>query len=272
MSLIRHRRWFAGLILGLGLGSAASSSAQTPLPPLPALPPQVEPVRAQAGPNVALSPVYRPLPPIVEVPPEGVRPNWAPAPIDPVALERISHPPFAEKKERSWHWRRVQGRLLGYPEEYEPRPLGSSLYEHGKIMVANGAAARLVLYQYDFLDGTSELNQRGIDQLAKFTLQLAASPFPLMVERTPADPTLAERRRYAVLAKLAASPCPLPSDRVLVGVPIPNGMSGLDAYIIGNNSLSRTQNYGPAIPLQSSGVNSPSGVSSGGGGGAGITP
>jgi hypothetical protein len=41
-------------------------------------------------------------------------------------------------------------------------------------------------------------------------------------------------------------------------------MSGIDAHIIGSNSLTRTQQYGPPIPLQSNGVNSPSGVTSGG--------
>ena len=266
MSLIRRRRWVAGFILGLG--PATSASAQD-LPP--ALPPPSGPPGAEAAPMPPSPPLLRPVPPMVVVPPEGKRPIWAPAPIDPVALERWHRPWFFQKKEQSWHWRRVQGKFLGYPEEFEPRPLGSSLYEHGKIMVANGAAARLVLYQYDFLDGTSELNQRGLDQLAKFTAQLSVSPFPLLVERTPGDPVLAERRRYAVLARLATGPCPLPSDRVLVGVPAAHGMSGVDAYIIGNNSLSRTQGYGPPIPLQSNGVNSPSGVTSGGGG-TGIGP
>ena len=138
------------------------------------------------------------------------------------------------------------------------------MYEHGKIMVANAAAARLVLYQYDFVDGTSELNTRGMDQLAKFTAQLANSPFPLIVERTTLDPSLADRRRYAVLARLAAGPYPMPSDRVLVGIPSATGMSGIDAQIIGANALTRTGQYGPPIPLQSSGVNSPSGSSSSG--------
>jgi hypothetical protein len=276
MSLIRRRRWVAGFILGLG--PAASSSAQD-LPPV--FPPSSEPPMAQAGPAQAEPtqagpmppppPLVRPFPPVVQVPPGGVGPVWAPNPIDPVALERRHQPKFVEHKERSWHWRRLQGKLLGYPEEYEPRPLGASLYEHGNIMVARAAAARLVLYRYDFLDGTSELSPRGLDQLAKYTAQLAASPFPLIVERTPADPSLAERRRYAVLAKLATGPCPLPSDRVLVGVPAAHGMSGTDAYIIGNNALTRTLNYGPPIPLLSSGVNSPSGGAPGTGG-SGIGP
>ena len=262
MSLIRRRRWVAGFILGMG--SATPSSAQE-LPPV--FPPLAGgPAGAQPGPDISPSPVARPMPPVMLVPPGGVGPIWAPGPIDPIALERRTAG-HVEKKARSWHWRRLQGKFWGYPEEYEPRPLGASVYEHGKIMAANGTAARLVLYDFDFIAGTSELNGRGVDQLAKFTAQLAASPYPLLVERTPADPALAESRRYAVLARLARGPCPLPSDRVLVGVPTPHGMSGIDAYIIGSNALQRTQQYGPPIPLLSNGVNSPSTVTSGSGGG-----
>ncbi len=39
-------------------------------------------------------------------------------------------------------------------------------------------------------------------------------------------------------------------------------MSGIDAQIIGNNAIGRTQQYGPPIPINSNGVNSPSGVTS----------
>ena len=250
MSLIRRRRWFAGIILGLG--PAASSSAQD-IPPV--FPPSGEP----AGPVAEAPPVARPAPTVVEVPPEGMRPTWGPAPLDPIALERKT-PKHVRFKSMSWHWRRLQGKIWGYPEEFEPRPLGAALYDNARMMAANGAAARLVLYQYDFVDGTSELSPRGLDQLAKLSAQLAASPYPLIIERTTANPTLAESRRYAVLAKLAVGPFPVPSERVLVGVPIPHGMSGTDAQIIAGNSLGRTQQYGPPIPILSNGVNSPSGV------------
>ena len=197
MSTNTRRRWVAGMILGLG--SAGPSAAQEIPPALPPLP--GEPLGSQA---TAPSPMFiaRPLPPIVEVPPEGVRPTWAPGPLDPIALQR-HQAPHVDRKSRSWKWRRTQGKFWGYPEEFEPRPLGSSIYETNKIMVANGALARLVLYNYDFLPGTSELSPRGIDQLDRFVPQLAASPFPLIVERTTPDLALSESRRYAVLARLA---------------------------------------------------------------------
>ncbi len=263
MSPIGRRRWVAGFILGLG---AAGPSPAQELPP--ALPPPLDaPPGAVVVPVVDAAPaVVRPIPPLVPVPPEGIRPTWAPTPPDPVALQRFG-PGHVPAKVRSWCWRRLQGRFLGYPEEFEPRPLGASLYDHGRIMASNAAAARLVLYQYDFAGGSSELSPRGLDQLAKLSAQLAVSPFPLIIERTPGDPRLAESRRFAVLARLARGPCPVMSDRVLVGVPIPNGLSGSDAQVIAGNALGRTQQYGPPIPINSNGVNSPSGVTSNSGGG-----
>src|SRR5438270_189787 len=83
-------------------------------------------------------------------------------------------------------------------------------------------------------------------------------PIPVIVERTPEEPALAESRRYAVLAQLARGPMPVTSDRVLIGVPKPVGLTGSDAQIIAGNSLGRTQGYGPPIPINSNGVNSPS--------------
>src|SRR5947209_6132057 len=79
------------------------------------------------------------------------------------------------------------------------------------------AAAPMVLYDYDFVPGTGQLSQRGRDQVAKMAGLLATMPMPLVVERTPATPGLAEARRYAVLAELAGGPYPVGSERVVVG-------------------------------------------------------
>ncbi|WP_435016324.1 hypothetical protein TA3x_003889 [Tundrisphaera sp. TA3] len=249
---IRGRRG-VGLALGLLLppGLAAGQGLPDPLPPLP---PGAGPVLAvEAAPRMITTS------PPVQVPPGGPAPTWAPPPIDPPALYR--HPPkHVDAKARSWRWRRTQGKFWGYPEEYCPRPLGASLYDHGRAMVANGAAARLILLRYDFVDGSSELNDRGIDQLARASVQLASSPYPLLIERDPDHPGLAERRRLTVLAALASGPMPVPSDRVLVGQPIAHGLAGIEAHIINDNALNRTEQYGPPIPINSNGVNSPSGV------------
>jgi hypothetical protein len=258
MSQIGRRVWLAGLILGLG--PAELSTAQDLPPALPPVDPgSLPPLPAATGPAF---PLLRPTPLVNQVPPGGASPIWRPSPPDPVTLERRDQPKHVEHKSLSWKWRRLQGKIWGYPEEFEPRPLGAAMYEAGKIMTANAAQAGLVLHRFDFIEGTSELNARGGDQLAKHAAQLAVSPFPLIIERTPEDPALAESRRYAVLARLARGPSPVQSDRVLVGVPKAHGLSGSDAQVIAGNALGRTQQYGPPIPLNSNGVNSPSGVTS----------
>jgi len=252
MSMIRRGGRAAGAAIVLGLLRASSSPAQglpDPLPSLPSVAPATVPVDAEV----------RQMPPVVLVPPGGIRPTWGLPPVDPIATA-THEPGHVDRKRCSRLWRRLQGKILGYPEDFAPRPLGASLYDHGRAMVANGAAARMTLYHYDFVDGSAELTPRGLDQLAKLGPQLAASPFPLIVERTPGDPILASSRRYAVLAALARGPYPVMSDRVLVGVPIANGLSGPDAQVIAGNALGRTQGYGPPIPINSNGVNSPSGV------------
>jgi len=229
----------------------ASPAAAQDLPePLPA---------ARPGPAARSAAGVIPAPPVVLVPPDGPQPSWAPGAIDPLATARRPPKHLAYKLE-SCRWRRLQARFLGYPEEYAPRPLGAALYDHGRAMAAHGAAARLVLFHYDFVEGTSQLNPRGRDQLVKIAAELAVSPYPLIIERTPEDPALAVARRSAVLAELDGGPMPVPSGRVLVGLPAANGLSGADAQIIAANALNRTQQYGPPIPINSNGVNSPTGV------------
>lgn len=247
-----------GLALVLPPGWAAAQGLPDALPPLPpdaAFPP---------GPTRVVEPVPRVIPtsPVVQVPPTGPQPSWAPPPVDPLAFQQ--HPPkHVDAKLRSRHWRKIQAKFWGYPEEFCPRPLGASLYDHGRTMVANGAAARLTLLRYDFVDGSTQLNSRGQDQLTRAAIQLANSPYPLLIERDPDRPGLAEQRRLAVLAALATGPVPVTSDRVVVGDPIAHGLSGIEAHIIGDNGLNRTEKFGPPIPINSNGVNSPSGVTSG---------
>ena len=264
-----HRAGLAGLIAGLGLGAALPPPARGQQAPPAAMPDALPPLPAAAGPVPIPAPAevatyaapaeVRPTPPVVQVPPSGIRPTWFREADDPVAVERKG-PKHLEFKRCSAAWRRLQGRFYGYPEEFTPRPLGAALYDHNLAMTANAAAARLTLYQFDFVQGSDQLSPRGVEQLARLVPQLLASPFPLIVERTPADPALAARRREAVALRLAQGPCPIPPDRVLVGAPIANGLSGVDAQVIAGNALGRVQQYGPPIPLESNGVNSPTGV------------
>ncbi len=258
-----RRRMLAGLALAALAPAAHAQDAPILIPP--PLPPATAPeaVGYEADP-----PVVRPAPVVVDGPPYEVQTRLEKTPLDPVATAQRG-PHHVWKKIRSWTWRRAQGKMLGYPEEFKPRPLGSSVYAMGRTMASNGAEARLVLYDYDFVPDSAELTERGRDQLAKAAAQLAASPYPLVVERTPKAPALAGERRRVVIEALAASSMPVEADRVLVGQPAPAGMSGNDARIVSVNALNRTQRYGPTIPISANGINSPSGVTSQGLGSAG---
>jgi hypothetical protein len=124
---------------------------------------------------------------------------------------------------------------LGFPEEFNEWPLGSSLYAHARTQVANGNAARMVFYRYDFEEGTARLNMRGRDKLIKVAALLPATFYPVVIERTPTEPGLAEQRRSMLLAELSTAPIPVPPERVLVGPPIAAGLAGVESiYIYGN--------------------------------------
>jgi hypothetical protein len=142
---------------------------------------------------------------------------------------------------------------MGYPEEFEEVPFGAFLYAHGRTMVANGTAARMVLYDYDFVDGQPQLKPRGYDQLAKIAHLLAIGPAPLVIERTPCMPGLADARRQVVLDELAHHlPHPVPAERVVVGSPLAIGLAGLEAEIVYRNILYQTRIMGSRTILGTS--------------------
>jgi len=157
----------------------------------------------------------------------------------------------SETHSGSSYWDRCRARLqdcfLGYPGEFSAPPLGQFLYEHGKTQVANGTAARMTLYHYDFVEGRNALNQRGKDQLAKIAALLPHNFFPVVVERTPEAPDLAEARRLLVLNELARSSFPIPRERVMVGVPMAEGLSGVEAEIVYRNLIGQTTGGGMTL-------------------------
>ena len=100
-----------------------------------------------------------------------------------------------------WRWHRTQCKqylqehFLGYAEEFNEWPLGESLYAHFRSQAANGMAARMVFYHYDFEEGTSRLNVRGRDKLAAVAASLPTTFFPVVIEHTPKEPGLDQSRR-----------------------------------------------------------------------------
>jgi hypothetical protein len=218
-----HRRrllLFAGLMLAGAGGPAASAqegpAAAAPLP-APTLP----------GPVVDGGPVPAPMPA-----PGG--PEIGPS--VPPAAPAAGGCTCGDRRGLSrWRWHRrnckrlLQDHFMGYAEEFNEWPLGESAYAHARTQVANGLAARMVFYHYDFVDGTSQLNTRGRDKLATVAATLPTNFFPIVVERTPKEPGLDQSRKSVLLAELGRGNFPVPAERVLIGPRISNGMTGFEA-------------------------------------------
>jgi hypothetical protein len=95
----------------------------------------------------------------------------------------------------------------------------------------------MVFYHYDFDDGTARLNVRGRDKLLKVAELIPATFYPVVIERTPAEPGLAEQRRSMLVAELAQGRIPIPQERVLIGPPIAAGMTGVEAIFVYGSQL-----------------------------------
>jgi hypothetical protein len=149
------------------------------------------------------------------------------------------HPALPLPVLRAYHW---QDCFLGFPEEFHEPPLGHSVYAAYKTQVANGAAARMVLYRYDFVDGCGLLNPRGKERLAEIAALLPHTFFPVVIEGCA--PGLDESRRLAVLEELGRCPFPIPPQRVVVGRPIAVGLSGTEALLVYQNLLFQTRRQG----------------------------
>jgi hypothetical protein len=213
-----------------------------------------------------------PTPRVEPVPAPVVQPAPAPA----VAPTAAGCGAGCEAKGGGWSWQRwraekhawCQAHLWGYPAEWDAPPLGAAVHAHFRTMVANGEAASMVLYHCDFVDNTSALNLHGRDQLSRIAAIMANNGAPIVIERTPCAPGLAEARRTAVLNILAFNNIAVPPDRVVIGPSLAAGLPGVDASLLYGYSLRNlgTQAQPLPVPASGSGVGYSSGSGFGGGG------
>jgi hypothetical protein len=145
---------------------------------------------------------------------------------------------------RSWlkRWKQwLQGCFLGYPEEFEALPLGTSVHAFGHAQVVQAEAALMTLYQYDFVPGTNQLTYRGRDQVKKISEHLARSFYPLFIEQSPQAPDLDAARVAAVMTEFNRTGFAIPPQRIVIGTPIAFGLEGTQAVIHYTNLLGQTQ-------------------------------
>jgi hypothetical protein len=165
--------------------------------------------------------------------------------------------------------KKIQKAVLGEPKEWDAPPVGYFVYLANRTQVANGDAVRMMLYHYDFCDGSDQLNLAGRDKLARIAAMLPCNAFPVVVERTPEDVNLGERRRLVVANSLSQFPFPIPPERVMVGAPVVKGLGTLDWLPITENLIRETASYGAAYRVIGAGFASGGGTGAGAGGGAG---
>jgi hypothetical protein len=243
-----------------GLGPQHVRPGQPPLVQVRAEVPQTpapKPATAQDAP-VPAEPEPLPAPKaaagLAMAPPSGE--SHQPA-LQPIHVPETALPVPRGAPRLGFWWRSrlaLQECFLGFKEEFKAPPLGHWLYLHGKTMVANGDAARMVLYNYDFVEGCDRLNPRGKDQLAKIAALLPTNFCPVVIERIPCNPALAEARRLAVLNELTHGPFPVPPERVVIGPPLAVGLAGREATIIYPNLLEQTRTDGRALNPPTSNV------------------
>jgi hypothetical protein len=133
---------------------------------------------------------------------------------------------------------------LEVKREFETPPLGYFIGLHFQAQVNNGIAARMILHDYDFLCNTAQLNVRGKDRLLWIARELGHTTHPLVIERTPCFPGLAEMRRTAILHELEAIAVTLPPELVVIGPLLAIPQIGAEAELIYLNLLHQTQEAG----------------------------
>ena len=186
----------------------------------------------------------------------------APGPADPVGCDCGNRRGLSRWMRHKVHSRRhIERAFVGFREEFNEWPLGAALYTNCRIQTANAEAAHLVFHHFDFVDQTAKLNVRGMDRIREIAPILPVSFAPVIIERTPTRPELAEARRSVVLAELARCQFPVPEERVVIGPSPSIGRDGVEEVIIYGNILGGT----------ASGTGFRTGGAGGGGGGGGPT-
>jgi hypothetical protein len=192
------------------------------------------------------------VPPVELIAPTGA--GLAPTPAVAPARPGL----FGWRQKHAERKRHRQEAFTGLPHEFNEWPHGSALYAHGLTQVANAEAARMTFNHYDFAGNTDALNERGRDKLAAVTARLPASFDPVIVERTPWEPGLAERRRLSLLGQFASGPFPVPPERVAVGRPAATPLRGVEAQVIDAGRMGQTASGGQGGGTDAGGVRGPS--------------
>jgi hypothetical protein len=143
-----------------------------------------------------------------------------------------------------------------------PVPLGVRVHSLLTAQVANGRAAEMILFHYDFCDPRSlegaELNIHGRKRLTGMAAQLWCNPVPIVIEASPCEAGLDAARRNSVVALLQQLVPGASESMVVVGDAPTRGLSGQEAVRVYDNMLKATVKSGQESA--SGPMNAPAGI------------
>ena len=121
------------------------------------------------------------------------------------------------------------------PVPNPPAQLGATVYPSLQTQEENGEASDFVVYEHEFVQGTSRLNPEGESHLRQIAVRAPHTPFPVIVEHVSPDvstddpcyvacTTLDAQRRQAVTAALTMMGVPGAHGRVISGPALTAGL------------------------------------------------
>ena len=150
---------------------------------------------------------------------------------------------------RAWQARRkahCQEHICGYPQEYLRPGLGQAMQGTLEAQKRAGRAARLALYEFDFVPGSDELRPRGLQQLARIAQWIPSTPGEVLIEPSAHGPELDEARRARVWQLLSGTPGGVPPEGVRVARPTVNGLDSVTGLLIESTRRAQTAGRGSA--------------------------
>jgi hypothetical protein len=143
----------------------------------------------------------------------------------------------------------VQSDFVGDPEAFVEPPLGAYINRQFAVQVSKADAHRFSVYHSDFLPDSDRFSPIGASRFNLMYSRLPGWQGPIFVEWTPDQPELAESRRRAILATLAAAGSPIPAERVVIGPSLYPGGLGVEAINNYSNTIGRSQSAAQTYPL-----------------------
>ena len=141
------------------------------------------------------------------------------------------------------------------PVPNPPAQLGATVQPSLQVQEENGEASDFVVYEHEFVQGTSRLNPEGESHIRQIAVRAPHTPFPVIVEHVSPDvsaddpcyipcTTLDAQRRQAVIAALTMMGVPGAHGRVISGPALTAGLTAGEADRAYNAATSRGSNAG----------------------------